>query len=493
MKNVFPIRTGDLNYKIDLNVPSTTGEWSVSLGLSGIKEGTWSISGSSGKIFDNRGYNIGSYLEKESYSISGVIFNTHHSIYKDRVLLSSSSPNVENDYNMVEITSNLNGYNPGISIEGESVINENFAQTHQYWGQSGDDRAFFVTENSEADIGFIETLEAIGFNVTTGNESGLSGGLGLDENYNLVVLGSATSSGNYNSGLWNSLNTNILSLNSHLISPENLNWERVSTTRTGVSTSVVANNDVSMWAEYPGEGWQELFYRSDFSSSGSYDYFMPYGATGTDTFDRGALIQNFFPDLRVWYNNGSDLSVNSIDAVSDPTYGLDSDINIDWTWTQSGSEAFDTWVSMTFGGTGEQHYTGDFPGDIYLIQDLINEYGKIIPQRRSYPVNFIYDGLDINSGDSFEMYNQQHSMSNGIGGELLISSSGYTAPLKVWHKGMWTGDAFPTGRFTENNLVCMSVTSTGSEWQTGYDMWNTLTVTGKRIFYNTAIGFFNQE
>jgi hypothetical protein len=98
MKALFPIRTGDLNYTINVKAPNTTGKWSVELGFSGMAENTWGISGCSGKIYDNTGYNIGSYIANQSTSISGSIFDERHSVYQDGVLLSNQSRHSRNDY-----------------------------------------------------------------------------------------------------------------------------------------------------------------------------------------------------------------------------------------------------------------------------------------------------------------------------------------------------------------------------------------------------------
>ena len=72
-----------------------------------------------------------------------------------------------------------------------------------FWNKEGDDRLLFVTENEQADLGFIQAVSGMGFIVDTGVHSrGTYGTQGVDVGfpYGLIVFGSATSSGLYHSG-----------------------------------------------------------------------------------------------------------------------------------------------------------------------------------------------------------------------------------------------------------------------------------------------------
>ena len=124
------------------------------------------------------------------------------------------------------------------------------------------------------------------------------------------------------------------------------------------------------------------------------------------------------------------------------------------------------------------------------------QQGRSWPQQRTYPTGFIYDTLDVSVGSSINIYTGVVETSHGVGGEGLLYN-GNSQPLCVWHKGFLTGnsslDTPSEYRFAKNHLMCFSVTPTGLDWQTGYDMWNTLTVTGKRMFVNSVLGFFYES
>lgn len=502
MKNLFPIRTGDLTYGINFNVPSTTGKWSVELGFSGIKEKSWGISGCSGKLYDNTGYNIGSYIADTDYNISGSIFENTHSIFLDGVLLSNQSKHEKNDYDMVEVNSTyINSYMPSVDIQGRSVQNTNFNQTHEFW-RTSNDRIYFVTENANADLGFVNQLRSMGFTVNTGNQSGVSGGQYLDNFYNLIIFGSATSSGKYNDGLWNSLNTNMMSLNSHLLAENNLNWygefNKVSNIdQTGRNANTLyrtyphADSDSYIWVEFPLEGWHKLFFNED-ASSLSEDYYLSYGS---DQYDSPKYVK--------WYNtnniqvtNGTNFDDFVTSEVSPrlSSDGLQDDITISF-FDANNTEVK---ISNVIFGTGDStnYYTSD--NSWHLLGQ--RSYNKVLPQQLSYNTGFIYRDLDIKDhtayGDNpFLIYTGNVEMSHGDNGQPIFHHENTGIILNVWHRGVgWTGNtpfsspadyAFPKG-----DLVCFSVTPTGLDWQTGYNMWNTLTPTGQRIFVNTVQGFF---
>ena len=80
-------------------------------------------------------------------------------------------------------------------------------------------------------------------------------------------------------------------------------------------------------------------------------------------------------------------------------------------------------------------------------------------------------------------------MAHGQGGDTFVASMESGKLVTVFPKGFGTGNAYITG-FTENNLVVFSVTPTGTAWAGGYDMWNTLTVTGKQMFVNAVVASF---
>lgn len=502
MKNLFPIRTGDLTYGINFNVPSTTGKWSVELGFSGVKEKSWGISGCSGKLYDNTGYNIGSYIADKDYNISGSIFENTHSIFLDGVLLSNQSRHEKNDYDMVEVNSTyVNSYMPSVDIQGRSVQNTNFNQTHEFW-RTSNDRIYFVTENANADLGFVNQLRSMGFTVNTGNQSGVSGGQYLDNFYNLIIFGSATSSGKYNDGLWNSLNTNMMSLNSHLLAENNLNWygefNKVSNIdQTGRNANTLyrtyphADSDSYIWVEFPLEGWHKLFFNED-ASSLSEDYYLSYGS---DQYDSPKYVK--------WYNtnniqvtNGTNFDDFVTSEVSPrlSSDGLQDDITISF-FDANNTEVK---ISNVIFGTGDStnYYTSD--NSWHLLGQ--RSYNKVLPQQLSYNTGFIYRDLDIKDhtayGDNpFLIYTGNVEMSHGDNGQPIFHHENTGIILNVWHRGVgWTGNtpfsspadyAFPKG-----DLVCFSVTPTGLDWQTGYNMWNTLTPTGQRIFVNTVQGFF---
>ena len=508
MKALFPIRTGDLNYTINVKAPNTTGKWSVELGFSGMAENTWGISGCSGKIYDNTGYNIGSYIANQSTSISGSIFDERHSVYQDGVLLSNQSRHSRNDYDMVEIKSSyINGYTPDVNIQGRSVLNTNSKETHEFWS-SPKDRIYFVTENANADSGFVNQLRSMGFTVNTGNQSGVGGGQSLDSFYSLIIFGSATSSGNYNGGFWNSLNTNMMSLNSHLVAENNLNWygefNKVSNVdQTGrnantlYSTYPHADSDSYIWVEFPLEGWHKLFFNEDASFPGE-DYYLSYGS---DQYDSPKYVK-WYSVNNIQVSNGTNFDDFVLDTYQvSPRLssdGLQDDVTISFT------DANDTQVKISnvIFGTGEptDYYASNNPpsGSWHVLGK--SAYNKVLPQQISYNTGFIYRDLDIKDhtvyGDNpFLIYTGNVEMSHGDNGQPIFHHENTGIILNVWHKGVgWTGNtpfSSPANySFPRNNLVCFSVTPTGLDWQNGYDMWSTLTLTGQRIFVNSVAGFF---
>ena len=508
MKNLFPIRTGDLTYGINFNVPSTTGKWSVELGFSGVKEKSWGISGCSGKLYDNTGYNIGSYIADKDYNISGSIFENTHSIFLDGVLLSNQSRHEKNDYDMVEVNSTyVNSYMPSVDIQGRSVQNTNFNQTHEFW-RTSNDRIYFVTENANADLGFVNQLRSMGFTVNTGNQSGVSGGQYLDNFYNLIIFGSATSSGKYNDGLWNSLNTNMMSLNSHLLAENNLNWygsynKVVSIDETGRSSDTLwyispfdQDTHSYVWANFPDYGWYKMFYNPNTVSysrvgagtpSSYYDYHLEYGA---DESDSPRFVE--FGEDHIGGAGKTEpgqenylLEYTTVVSPRSTFNGLDDDIQVYYSGPQF------VFLSNELGGTGTNRVWTDS-----------NPFNKIV---KNYNTGFIYRYLKSIEPEYVEtdptdyadipimLYTGVVETSYGGNGHQILHSHNTGTILNVWHKDtFWTGNTngYGGGDFSKGNLVCFSVTPTGLDWQTGYNMWNTLTPTGQRIFVNTVQGFF---
>ena len=532
MNASFPIRTGDISYVIDLRAPSSTGEWSVQLGFSGMLEDSWGISGCSGKIYDNTGYNVGSYLEKEHYSISGSIFEERHTIHQNGILLSNQSKHVKNDYDMVKVEANyLENYTPEVFIGGRSILDENNQETHEFF-RDQNDRVFFVTENAQADLGFINQIKSMGIKVATGNLSGVDGGDNLDSVYNLIIFGSATSSGNYNSGYWNGLNTNMMSLNSHLVTNENLGWySNFGTSNPSVLKDIdqssekfppelrvsggsligTATTPHYLWVEFIDEGWTRMVHDSSQSDTTRAVY-LPWADEFTDAdtplssqAESKALIFDFSSDIvsMQWGNS------NKIDqenyASSPSTYsgyfwqsyatgGLIYDIEIDNVWGGLGGQV--GYISNNLGGNRNGldyyvDYNGNFSDQYYSNYTEPKVEGRLYPQVRSYPTGIIYRGLDSTDGD-INLYTGVVNTSHGVGGEGLLYSENSGQSLCVWHKGFFTGSraANTDHGYCSHNLLCFSVTPTGLDWQTGYDMWSTLTPTGQRVFVNSVVGFF---
>ncbi|MHA2052811.1 MAG: hypothetical protein ACW99F_04350 [Candidatus Hodarchaeales archaeon] len=571
MKALFPIRTGDLNYTINVKAPNNTGKWSVELGFSGMAENTWGISGCSGKIYDNTGYNIGSYIANQSTSISGSIFDERHSVYQDGVLLSNQSRHSRNDYDMVEIKSSyINGYTPDVNIQGRSVLNTNSKETHEFWSNPKD-RIYFVTENAQADNGFVQQLRSMGFTVHTGDQSGVGGGQSLDSFYSLIIFGSATSSGNYNSGFWNSLNTNMMSLNSHLVTDQNLQWYEDFSETIGVgSVNPSVQKDINqyakkfppdivtsggsviqgetgqspqhIWVETFDAGWVKLYYNATYSTppSGPSDpnraVYTPFADTFTDptnpSFESSENQKYFIIELeadtlQMQYGRGARMAqnINFGSAIFGAEKysgffhsergqgGIKNDFALSSTWaSEFVGASYRGMVSSRLGGLMngtcvlEAADTSDCRDDRRHQGDTWNNFkerGRIDPQYRTYPVDIIYRDLPIDESTDIPIYTGVVETSHGPGGEGLLYSSNNGQPLCVWHQGFITGrvggdygnvntDTNPwgTNTFCKKNLLCFSVTPTGNDWTTGYDMWSTLTPTGQRIFVNSVVGFF---
>lgn len=507
-KKNFPIRTGDISYEVGINVPSLTGGWSVSLGFSGVKDETWGISGESGKIYDNTGYMIGSYLPNQETVLSGTLFENHHSIYQNNTLLSNCSQHEPNDYNTVTWDSSyIGGFTPNVFVRGVDISNENNVQTHQFWGDKKD-KVLFATENAQADAGFINIIESMGIPVVTGNRTGVSGGNGLDDHYNLVVLGSATSSGAYDSASWGSINTSIMSLNSHLVAPNNLGWysslfsdrskslsKQINKTGRIFDTKVLSPDGTpSLWVENVFNGWERMFYNSSLSTATSL-YYTPYGV---NTLENYYTMFNFSAEEITVYD-GQNFYQDSFGDISDYfiganiTGGLEYDIELDW--SNNGQNGRITYISNDMGGegifrrsdftTGGQYYTGYDQG---LRIEQENTRGKSFPKERTYNFSGVYKHLNMSNGP-FEMYNSDIETIHGYGGECYIDSPLSGQAVTVWHVGSFTGDQ-TNGRLTSKELMLFSVTSTGLGWATGQDMWETLTPTGKRLFVNSVMQLF---
>ena len=527
MKSTFPMRTGDVSYKIGLSPPAITGSWEVSMGFWGINENSWSISGASGKIYDNSGYMLGSYGANDYTRLEGVIAGSGHSIYQDGILLSNTAEQVPGDYNMVSISGNyLGGYLPSVEIGGKEVLDNSLNQTVPFWRRETDNRLLFVTENAAADLGFIHAVSGMGFYVKTGNLSGTFDTQYVKNQYGLIIFGSATTSGAYNKNLWNSLNMPMMSLNSHLVCPENLNWYggRPSTLTVADETAGVyperyktTLGQYSIWAQLPVQGWEQLVYVPDISTA-TYHYFMPLGRTGVftdpDTGSFALFAYNGVSETTIvlreaqgdstgyFYQAMSgyagDISPTNFDGVLQQDYDMRF-ADLYPSYTSGESSGIVTTISNRLGGTGVPDFT--LTGTDWAHNQIYN-MGRVVPQVATYDVNNLYRRTTLSSGlyptDQFNMYTGSVYSSNSCGGDVLVTNLNSGNLITVWHHGMWTGQLTADqtvlyslgGKFTVPELMVFSVTSTGREWAAGYDMWSTLTTTGKQLFINSVAGFF---
>ena len=511
MKNTFPMRTGDVSYKIGLSPPAITGSWEVSMGFWGMNENSWSVSGVSGKIYDNSGYMLGSYSANDYTQLEGVIAGSGHSIYQDGILLSNTAQQLPNDYNMVSISgSYVEGYLPSVEIGGEEVLDNSLNQTVPFWRRETDNRLLFVTENATADFGFIETLSGMGFYVKTGNLSGNFNSQYVENQYGLIIFGSATTSGAYNDGAWNSLNTPMMSLNSHLVCPENLNWYgsfytgfySPSEYSNGYQTGAVfpqqyrsPSNVPSIWAEWPTQGWLKMFQTHDTSPNKIYEPYMVVDpAFGTGSSHHYVRFEFSSPNTTVTMSDGTHSVVKTFSSDVRPfesVEGFSDDLELTFTDVSGGPPAGVTVkLSNTLGGTGvaDSSLTGtDWGGN------QIYELGRVVPQVATYNVNNLYRRTTLTSGlyptEEFNMYTGDISSAHGEGGDTFVASMDSGKLVTVWHHGFWTGE-LATGKFTVPELMVFSVTPTTTEWAGGYDMWSTLTPTGKQLFINAVAGFF---
>jgi hypothetical protein len=536
MNATFPMRTGDISYQIGLSPPAATGSWSVSLGFLDQNENSWNISGMSGKIYDNSGYLVGGYNSNVATTLRGVVSGGEYSLYQDDVLLSNTQNQEEGDYNMVSISGTyVGGYLPDVSILGDNVANDSQVQTVPFWKKENDDRVLFVTENATADLGFIQAVSGMGFFFETGLLTG-AGAIQADQidiSYGLVIFGAATSSGLYHSGDWNTLNVPMMSLNSHLVCSGNLNWSR-STPKTSESLTAASTGQAwvfpgffegpgqngLIWAEDPILGWERFYF--DLWESESYldMHLLPY-VSGVGDANRSIRFQYNVPsagNTKVTFQNGHTATrVYTTDVrpvftqasfpQSIPATGLPHDLYLTFT-DVSGVTGVETTLSNTLGGTGTP--ADSMTGTVWGL-DQIHNSGRVVPQRASYNVNNLYRRTTITSGnyptDSFNMYTGMPwgtatglTLPAGDGGDTLVSDQTrliesetllppFNKFITVWHKGFWTGHAV-NGNFTKQELMSFAVTPTGNDWATGYNMWDTLTVTGKQLFVNAVAGFF---
>ena len=525
MSATFPMRTGTISYQIGLSPPAATGSWSVSLGFLDQNENSWSMSGVSGKIYDNSGYMVGGYNSNTDTMMHGVISGADHSIYQDGILLSNAGNQEENDYNFVDISGTyMGGYLPSVAVLGKEVRNTSQNQTVPFWNKQNDDRVYFVTENANADIGFIRAISGMGFTFETGSLTGsnINPGL-LDALYGLIIFGSATSSGLYGSGAWNTLDIPMMSLNSDLVCSGNLGWSRSvpkswenSTTSTGQAcvfpnSFADAGRNATLWAEGPTVGWERFYYDYWVTEDWNDLFFVPYvtGEAG-----RHIRFQYNTPSAGnttvTWNDNYVATGVYSSDVrppVTPPLTGVPEDLHLTFTGIP-GETGITMTLSNTLGGTGAP--AADLTGSQWILDQMHNS-GRVIPQTASYNVNNLYRRTTLTSGnyptDSFNMYTGMPwgaasglTLVAGDGGDTFVSdrqtsSLGETDyPLHnnfitVWHKGFWTGDVV-SGNFTKQELMSFAVTPTGNDWTTGYNMWDTLTQSGKQLFVNAVAGFF---
>tara|TARA_R110000824_G_scaffold192596_1_gene374829 strand:+ start:1518 stop:3059 length:1542 start_codon:yes stop_codon:yes gene_type:complete len=511
MASTFPMRTGNVSYQIGLSVPAITGSWSVSLGFLGLNENSWSISGMSGTLYNNSGYAISSYNSKIYTTIEGVISGAEHSIYQDGVLLTNVGEQEVNDYNMVSISGNyLEGYLPSVNIGGDSRQNDENVQTVPFWNKRNDDDLLFVTENATADLGFIRCASGMGFNVTTGVFTGNFDSSLVENRYGLIIFGAATTSGSYASGAWNSLGVPMMSLNSHLVCEENLRWynqgngDTQTYTSYGDTTGVVfpqlysgpfASTQHMFWAEFPTKGWEKIIKNTDTSTStvGKYRTYFPYGIASTQ--DK-MVIEYSSPNTTVTLYQDDTFNAaqtyagtNILSHLAYSDGALPYDLNVTFT-DVAGATGVTTAISNVLGGVAPP--ANDLTGSQWGLGQIWN-YNRVIPQTASYNVDTVYRRTTLGTGlyptDQFNMYTGDISVSHGPGGDTFVSSMSTGKLITAWHKGFFTGTVF-TGQFSQNELLMFSVTPTGMDWTGGYDMWNTLTATGKQMFVNSVMEFF---
>jgi hypothetical protein len=538
MDATFPMQTGAISYTLDLNAPAATGSWSVSLGYLGINPNVWNISGVSGKIYNNRGYVVGNYNTDTTTSLQGVIDGSGHTIYQDDVLLSNTETQDSSDYNQVSINGNyVGGYLPNVRVGGEAVFDEFSNLTVPFWNKVGDDRLLFVTENAQADLGFIHAVSGMGFTVDTGALTGSQGADGVDVGrpYGLIVFGSATSSGVYHSGRWNDLNIPMMSLNSHLVTPENLNWYggRPSTLTLADQTGGVypqryksTQGQYSIWAQFPVQGWEQMVYSPE-AGDDTNSFFFPLGRTGvfgvppSSTGSFVLFTQSNLPPP----NDATQIFMREGQTTGGPfDYQYDATSTISGNLSPTGHDGVlpqdcevifghlypsyiyaDTYTGVTvkvsnyLGGTGAAPFS--LTGSPWA-QNQIYNMDRVVPQTASYNVDNLYRRTTLTSGlyptDQFNMYTGSVYSSNSCGGNALVTNLNSGNLITVWHHGFWTGQLVADqsvayslgGKFTEPELMVFSVTSTGMEWTEGYDMWSTLTTTGKQLFVNAVAGFF---
>ena len=78
----FPLQTGYLAYRWELAPATSTGQFSFSFYNEALSPSArLSLSGVSGKIFDNDGNYLHSYQANQTFAISGNIFSGHHNIF----------------------------------------------------------------------------------------------------------------------------------------------------------------------------------------------------------------------------------------------------------------------------------------------------------------------------------------------------------------------------------------------------------------------------
>ena len=156
-------------------------------------------------------------------------------------------------------------------------------------------------------------------------------------------------------------------------------------------------------------------------------------------------------------------------------------------------------LSNVLGGTGATEQIWNSMWGLSQVYD----HGRVIPQRASYNVDNLYRGTTLTSGlaptDQFLMYTGEMSTAQGDGGDVFVGDWNSGKLITTWHKGFWTGEMMTgaatsyyevAGPFASQERMVFSVTPTGMDWTGGYDMWNTLTATGKQLFINAVAGFF---
>ena len=531
------MQTGAVSYTISLAPPDITGSWSVSLGFWGRNENSWNLSGTSGKIYDGSGYMVGSYNAQEPTILYGVISGSGQTLYQDDDLLSNTCTQAVNDYNMVSISgSYLGGYMPSVSIGGQPVLTNNFNPTMPFWNKPNDENLLFITENFQADLGFIQTVSGMGFSVAaSGSLTGANGmePSDLESLYGLIIFGSATSSGAYTDGAWNTLNIPMMSLNSHLVCPENLNWYDGGTSyassadKTGVvfpqQYQTPNYSGYALWGERPVMGWDKLVYAPQ-SSAANTKYYVDYGWRGPGLATGSLVLFSYAGGNTTIYfqtakgtqtHLGTGVYAGNI-SPTNFTGQLQQDYIVQFndlitSYPKNPNAPFPVSpdptatnvrmkLSNVLGGTGAAEETWN---SMWGLSQVYN-HGRVIPQRASYNVDNLYRRTTLTSGlaptDQFTMYTGEMSTAQGWGGDVFVGDWNSGKLITTWHKGFWTGEmqtgeaVVPyyevAGPFASQERMVFSVTPTGMDWTGGYDMWNTLTTTGKQLFINAVAGFF---